>query len=130
MKVIEVIGRWEWLLSERGVSYKRMVGSGRLIEWPLPSDIDKDAAWNRLYGKSVEEEVVKHIVEPIKKEVVAKVGGGSVGRPRCELSSEHIARGEAMLEMGVSVSVMCRKLGIYRVKWYRAVSGRKKAPTS
>ena len=67
---------------------------------------------------------------PIKKGVVEKVGGGSVGRPRCELSSEDIARGEAMLEMGVSVSVMCRKLGIYRVKWYRAVSGRKKAPTS
>lgn len=43
----------------------------------------------------------------------------NVGRPRVELSAEVISAGEAMLEMGVSVSVMCRKLGIYRMQWYR-----------
>ncbi len=74
-----------------------------------------DIGWDRLYGKSVPEVVVK----PIKEENVKKVASGNVGRPNVELSAEVVAAGEAMLEMGVSVSVMCRKLGIYRVKWYR-----------
>ena len=82
------------------------------------------------FVRKVATEVVKEVIIEEKPVVEPKVKNGSVGRPRCELSSEDIARGEAMLEMGVSVSVMCRKMGIYRVKWYRAVSGMKKAPTS
>ena len=147
MKIVKVIGKWEWMLDEGGKVYKRYEGSGKVQEWGAPSWMDVEVEMKKLYGGVVEAIVevkpikeVKEVIKPevkvkavrVKKDVVSKrmeryrrkKSGDSrlSGRPRKELSEGDIVRGRDLLEKGMSLSSVCRCLGISRGLWYRRVA--------
>jgi hypothetical protein len=147
MKIVKVIGKWEWMLDEGGVVYKRYEGSGKVQEWGAPSWMDVEAEMAKLYGGvssvveapkevekvSVKAEAVPAVVkERVLKSVVSvrteqrrrKKSGDSrlSGRPRKELSEGDIVRGRDLLGKGMSLSSVCRCLGISRGLWYRRVA--------
>ena len=133
MKVVGLIGKWEWLVGEDGTSYKRYVGTSRLIVWPLPDSL--------ALGSSVKEDVsaivvdfkpeVKSVVEDIVNESHsvslrmeryrrAKAGlSRASGRPRGDgLGLDVVERVEGLLGKGMSLSSACRCVGISRGQWY------------
>ena len=83
MKIVGVIGKWEWLLGNDGKSYKRYVGSTNLMAWPLPDS---------LVGVVLSEPIVKDVaaipIEPIIVKPTNIEGNKSGrGRPRKEGAS-------------------------------------------
>jgi hypothetical protein len=82
-KLIKVMGKWEWYLSEDKKVYKSFSGSGSYTLWDCPSWIDLDAEWERLFKVNpepkkevilkVEQKSEKSISKPIKEGVSVRM---------------------------------------------------------
>jgi hypothetical protein len=130
MKIAKDIGAWQWLLDSKGNVFKRQGASGQLMPWVAPSWMNVEEEMRRLYGSK--EEVVEVVLEPaeeiISKEDIPKtdVKVVSGGRGVKKVSDGDIEEGVKRVADGVSVSRVCRDLGISRVTWYKRVEGYEK----
>jgi hypothetical protein len=120
MKIAKDIGAWQWLLDSNGNVFKRQGASGQLMPWVAPSWMNVEEEMKRLYGSK--EEVVPEPAEEILPKDVVEDGVkvvSSGGRGVKKVSDDVIEEGVKRVADGVSVSRVCRDLGISRVTWYK-----------